>query len=328
MAKNIEAATTRAILIPGMLCEAYATKCELGIPFLDDVLIGILPTDLVLIGAASGKGKTALCIEIAKSNAIRGRKVMLFALEAEENEVEMRLLYQIESGLYFKNHLNRVNPGMRMDYRPWRLGMLDVALAPIREEAREIFNKRYGTLTTVYRTEQFSIADLEETLEFAKGTQDLVVIDHFSYISGNSLFGSKAPQNVLESEMITKIRNLNLYHRVPFVMAVHIRKERKTTIPEQEDIMGSSDIYKNATIIAMLTPRPNGYRAKDQIQETLVTVPKTRTGGMGNLCGILYYSLPHQGYGPKFELGRVNFMGTDCDELDEKEWPEWLKRKP
>lgn len=322
---NIKGAVERSHLIPAILCEAYLTKCELGIPFLDEVLIGVLPTDLVLIGAASGKGKTALCIEIAKSNAIRGRKVLLFALEAEENEVEMRLLYQIESGLYFKNGLNR--SGHRMDYRPWRLGMLDVVLAPIKDEARSIFNERYHSLTTVYRDEKFTIFDLEATLERAKGTQDIVVIDHFSYISSGLIGGNKGPKNDQETEMITKIRNMNLHYKIPFVMAVHIRKDRKSTIPEQEDIMGSSDIYKNATIITMITPRPNGYRAKEQIQDTLVTIPKTRTGGMGNLCGILYYSLPHQNYSPKFELGRVNFMGNDCEELKPEEWPEWLKRK-
>jgi len=321
---NIELATARLNLVPGILAEAYLTKCQIGLPFLDEALIGILPTDLMLIGAASGKGKTALCVEIAKYNASIGRRVLLFALEAEENEVEMRLLFQIESGLYFKNKLHQT--GSRMDYRSWRLGMLDIVLAPIKQEAREIFEKRYRTLTTVYRHERFSLGDLEQTLDFAKGTQDLVIIDHFSYISGNNLF-SKASQNQVESDMIVKIRDLNLYHKIPFVMAVHIRKERKSVIPEQEDIMGSSDIYKNATIIAMVTPKPNGYRSKEQIQETLITLPKTRTGGLGNLCGILYYSLPHQGYSTKFEVGRVNFKGDDCEQLNEEEWPEWLKRR-
>lgn len=322
---DIRDATARVHEVQCQLTQAYLSQCQLGIPFLDDVLISILPTDLVLVGASSGKGKTALSIEIAKSNAMKKKKVLLFALEAEKNEVEMRLLYQIESGLYFKGDLHKF--GARMDYRPWRLGMLDNVLEPVKARAMEIFQDRYKTLTTVYRDEQFSIDDLEHTLRLAEGNQDLVVIDHFSYISSGYLGLGKKSSQQLETDMITRIRNLNLFHKVPFVMAVHVRKERKSVIPTQEDIMGSSDIYKNATVIAMLTPRPQGYNAKEQVQETIVTVPKTRTGGIGDLCGILYFKIPYQGYSPKFSVGRVDFKGDNCQELEKDEWPEWLKQK-
>ena len=52
--------------------------------FLNDTLGGIMKSELVVIGADSGCGKTELANHIAFHNAERGKNVYLFSLEGDK----------------------------------------------------------------------------------------------------------------------------------------------------------------------------------------------------------------------------------------------------
>jgi hypothetical protein len=318
---NIKRSTERAIEVPLQLLDAYARHMPLGLPFCDEFLTGILPTDLVLIGAKSGKGKTQACLEIAKNASMRGKRVAFFALEAEENEIEQRLLYQLETRLFTKKYGGA--RGLKLNFRAWRLGYLDIELAEVKLEAQKIYQERYGTLITIYRDANFSSRHLAEALlQLGSANVDLVIIDHFHYMD------LEPGINVAEAQaaLIKQIRDINLFRQVPFVVAVHVRKDLQGLVPEQEEIMGSSDIYKNATVIVMLAPRPNGYDPKDQVQDTLISLRKTRTGGTGDVVGILHYSIPMQDYSMKFKVGLIPHKAEVVTELPEERWPEWAKK--
>lgn len=314
---DIKPSPARVPDIDQLIIEAEHSHLRLGVPYLDDALVGLLPNDLCLIGAKTGRGKTQLCLEIAKANAIAKKRVLFIALEAERNEIEMRLLFQIMSGLYYKD-VNR-NRKLIVNYRNWRLGKLATHLLKYELEAHEIFEHHYKTLSTVYRHQAFSIEHLTHVLEETKHSADIVILDHLHYLDVEI----GRDQHQVTSILMKKIRDLNLYFNKPFVVAAHLRKDIEGMLPATEDFMGSSDIGKNATVTVMIAPHAAGYDPKEQIAQTLISIPKSRTGGMGNLCGVLNYSIRHQAYLTKYQLASVLPLSNKLDFIKEEDYPDW-----
>ena len=98
--------------------ELWGRILKFGVSYLDDALLGILPNDLVLIGAPSGAGKTQLCVNIANANLAEGKRVHVFALEAEQDEWERRIKYQMLCQAYYSDQ-NRQRLNSRMTFQGW-----------------------------------------------------------------------------------------------------------------------------------------------------------------------------------------------------------------
>ena len=320
-ASDIKFAVNRADLIADKQFIANSSRITFGNEFLNDALYGLLPNDLCLIGAKSGKGKSAFAINVAASNAKRKKNVLLVALEAEEAEVEMRLMYQIEAGLFFKD--TERSP-VDMSYRNWRFGLVKGALKKYSDEAQFQFKDQFQSLCTVYRNKSFGLRELENILERAKDWADIVILDHLHYFD---MQVRGADKYQAESELIKRIRDLNLFYNKPFFVVAHLRKDIQGMVPGLEDFMGSSDIGKNATTCVMITPDYEGYDAKNAIQKTIFSVPKSRTGGFGNICGVLDYSIRHQCYLLGYRLGRASAKNDKVALLDEGDYPSWAIKR-
>lgn len=63
-----------------------------GYPDLDDLLGGLRPGELVVVGARPSVGKTALCLNLAVNVATAKEPVLFFSLEMPESEIGGRLL--------------------------------------------------------------------------------------------------------------------------------------------------------------------------------------------------------------------------------------------
>lgn len=304
------------------LKEALTADLKLGIPFIDEYLLGILPKDFVLIGAKSGKGKTQFLLEIAKYNAMSGKKVAFIALEAEKDEIEMRLKYQLLSNLYF-NDEDRDRTA-RIDYRAWRLGRCKT-LEKYENRCWEMFRARYSTLITVYRASSYTIDDFErQMVDLARFNPSMIILDHLHYFD---IKEGVSNENSYVGRIVKKIRELIETYKIPVIAAAHVRKDIHSLIPEMEDYMGTSDLYKVPTVEIMFAPKPDSYDAKNAVAPTLITVVKSRTGGMGGMCAEMYFSLKHQSYSPLWKLGRVYSRGEKFELLNEEDYPEWAKNK-
>lgn len=301
------------------LSEAFTRRMTLGMSFLDDALYGILPTDLILIGAKTGVGKTQICTQIAAAAALEGKKVVLLALEAEPREIEMRLLYTLEMQMYFADKERA--PSEQIHYRFWRFGQMDLILQRYREKAIKLFREKYKNLITVYRKESFSVMHLYDVIDAAREEGvELIVLDHFSYLDIEDSKDMWQDQR----KLIKQIRTLNVHSEIPFVVACHVRKDIDKLLPNIDDFEGTGHIGKNCTIAVMLQPAPNGYNPTTKVSETLCSIPKMRTGGMGNLIGVLQYSLRYQCYSPLYSLARV--VGKSIENLPLEEYPDWAKK--
>jgi len=281
----------REIIIDEVLDAARTNLTEFGNPFLDDALLGILPNDLCVIGGLPGYGKSQFAASIAAYNAsVKKKNVVFIALEAEPNEVEMRLRYSIEAHLYFKDQ-NR-NRALTVNYRKWRLGLLQNDFKKYKEEAISIFIQRYSSLHTVYRTEQYGIKDFERNLDEAKEFGDLFIADHLHFFD----LESGKNENSEVGAIMKKIRSLNLFYNKPFIVLAHLRKNEQVMVPSLQDFHGTSDIGKIATVAVMLSR--------------------------------LDYSIQHQGYLPNYSLAKVlRFKDKEkLEPLNEEEIPGWAER--
>ena len=76
-----------------------------GIRELDEATTGIRPGELWVIGALTGRGKTALATQIACANASAGTSVAMFSLEMSKDELGCRLLSNTStvSASYIRN---------------------------------------------------------------------------------------------------------------------------------------------------------------------------------------------------------------------------------
>lgn len=313
---------TKLNLVSGKLEEALTSSTSFGQVFLDKALTGFLNTDLVLLGARSGKGKTQALLDSAAFNAASGKKVLFIALEAEEAEMEMRLLYKLEVNLYFKaiaNNKAYKRAPVDVNYRNWRLGLLKEFFEEFHDEAVRIFVDRYFNITTHYKKHSFSFDDLALLIDESSWA-DVIYIDHLHYFD---LLGAK-PETQETGQLIKKIRQLNLQKSKPVVMAAHVRKSERL-VPDLDDFMGTSDIHKNATVCVMMAPDYSTYDAQTAVVKTYFSVPKARTGSLGNLVGVCYYSTKHAGYLPKFDLGLLNFKGDKVEPLEKDKYPEWAR---
>lgn len=129
-----------------------------GVTALDEMTGGILPTEIVALGAPSGVGKTAFCCNMAIANISAGKKVHIFALEASEFEIERRMKYPLIADLYFRSE---IKPKLKLDFnfRNWALGLLFDDMQEIENQAAEFFEKAYRDIFIFYKDQDFGSAE-------------------------------------------------------------------------------------------------------------------------------------------------------------------------
>lgn len=218
-----------------------------GISYLDRMLHGILPDDLVLIGAPSGVGKSELVNEIAFKAAHSGHKAVVFALEAHEGEFELRAKFKMYTKLIHQHQ----GPLALRDYTflDFKLGLMKKTIEPYREVV-EAAIKHTENLTVFYRDKNFGIREFKQRFSGLEGKADLVVIDHLHYFDTQS-----DNENKEFSEIIKEIRNLNQILGIPVVVVGHLRKtdrRDKPLISGLDEFHGTSNIPKVATTIITL----------------------------------------------------------------------------
>ncbi len=295
-----------------------------GIDFLDDCLGGILRSDVCVLTAESGAGKSEVVTHIAYHNAVLGKNVYLFALEAERDEISMRLGFK---ALAQKFYQTRVVPGgEKPNYLEWILGRQDHLLGKFEDEVLGEFQS-VTKLQVAYRGESFNIGDFEKYLMGIKSNADLIILDHLHFLDFDDENENRAYKNILK-----KIRELAILYDVPILLVAHLRKRDKrfpSIVPDMEDIFGSSDIFKIATRTVAIAPAwdivfssSSGFRIG-----TYMKAGKIRQdGSRRRYCGLTTFDVSENKYEPGYRIGTISFDGTEWAECKNDERPFWAKR--
>ncbi len=296
-----------------------------GVPFLDTVLLGMRKSDLLLIGGRSGGGKTELATQIAKVNAMHGKRVYYFALEAEDREIERRIMYRIIANLFYRDP---DRPKIELSYRDWLYGLLDAPLAPYELAAQETIELKYKTLFTIYRKREFMVSHFERYMLAIKDKADLVIIDHLDYFD----YDEHTEENRAKKRTVKGIRDLALLTKIPVVLIAHIRKKDKMTkaiMPDLEDFMGSSDVYKISTMSVLLAPYKSESGGNPKSWPTLMRVAKFRVeGSVERYVGKVYFDIEKNEYEQGYSLGFFkDGMETFEPIADLSKTPRWARKK-
>jgi len=309
--------------VPKALEEIFSRNLwalDFGISFLDKCFTSISRSDLILIGAPSGAGKSELVTHIATSNAEKGKRVCFFALEAEKTEIETRIIYKKAADLYFKDH-NR--PKLNMSYENFYWNKLGEKFFPYVEESRKHCVKDLATLSTVYRgSENFDVKTLEDNINFIKHETDLIIIDHLHYfdIEGKN-------ENYEVTQIVKKIRDLSLLNGVPIILVAQFKKsdrKKEFIIPSLDDFHGTSNTVKMCTKAIIIAPdlEPQNFSVK-KFGSYMQAAKYRVNGSKMRYVAKVSFDIETNRYDDSFVLGVLKKGGTEFYPLDKHDYPDW-----
>ena len=298
-----------------------AQTIPFDITFLDDALIGMMPIDLLLIGARTGRGKTALLSQLALNQGAKMRRVLFFALEADRYEIERRILYRKMSQLFFANYQGSSFRFPR--YREWLAGVSHGELDSIEEQAYEELKYPLAEIDFLYSTERMRVSKFVELCEHLRDQYDCIIVDHFHYFifEGNDVDGVK--------RAIGQIRDLHLETGKPIILAAQLRKTTgaaSKALPDIDDFHGHSDLAKIATLTLLLSPAPQDVVGHGSLFPTWFHCGKSRTASETlPYVGLLTWDAVRNNYSKRYFVGK--YSQFDQPELisAQSELPDWAK---
>lgn len=292
---------------------------KFGVSFIDDSLLGILPDDLILVGAPSGVGKTQFCVNLALANVADEKRVHFFALEASDNEVERRLKWQVIAQNFYGDP-NRPRIGKPLMFDEWEVGMYGDLLDQYETWAEDFCAKAFANLHTFYKTENFDVNKLIEYVNYVSDDTDLIIVDHVHYFDWEDRDDNRAIKEIARTA-----RSLNKDHEKPIVLVSHLRKRDKKNeelAPGLDEFHGSSDLTKIATKVISLAP---GGAAPDGGFYTYMRTAKNRhNGSSSRYLAQIVFNEKEGGYGRQYKLGWAN--AQKFGEIAPDQLPHWVGR--
>lgn len=290
--------------------------------YLDDYFRALSVHDLVLVGAASGLGKSELAIKIAMGAAAGERRVHYFALEAEPDEIERRAKF---SRLVELAKARGIPGADEIDFADWMLGRCEDVCGPLNAEVDAKLAADLETMHTLYRGRAFTATTLARRVLEAALDTDLFVIDHLHYIDDDH----DSDENRATTDLIKTIRDLGLRVGRPFILVAHLRKrtgdERsQSLVPRLDDFHGSSNLGKVVTH-AVVMERASGIESPAwYLSPTFIVARKDRRSGASPLVALMFYNVLTRSFADSYTLGRVH--GKTWKELLPHQVPRWAKR--
>ena len=247
-----------------------ATGVKTGFPGLDNLVLGLQPGQMVVVGARPGVGKTSLALNLAVNAAKGGASVAFFSMEMSSMEVAQRLL-----AAEAKVPLQHIRSGRVRD-EDWQF---------IVEAASELsgydimVDDTPGTTVTEVRAKARRMLKGKE-----KG---VIILDYLQLLS--TPMGSRYDNRATEvGEMSRGIKIMAKDLGVPVIALSQLNRavtDRKGKRPELSDLRESGSIEQDADIVVLLDRSMTDEEAeRDDRPDKDVTdfiVAKNRSGPLG-----------------------------------------------
>lgn len=298
-----------------------ARQIPFSIRFLKDAFISIMPNDLILIGAKTGAGKTQIGTALALDAAKHCTSVHYFALEADKEEIEDRLVYSELATIFFKEKWNVRFPWVQMRYSTFHSANLPKELAPLEKQAFTNVKNKTSGLNTIYKDKFYTVDDFVRDFQGVKDESRLVIIDHLHFFD----LGKNEKEYEGLRRAIKTIRAAAMDHDVPIILLAQLRKgeSKSAGLPSIDDFHGHSDIVRTATSVLLLSRAPQTERSK---VPTYVQIAKARhAGDTVGYAGVLNYDLETGSYEREYQIARVSGSGEPKILGAKGEMPLWAK---
>jgi replicative DNA helicase len=223
----------------------YGGHVRTGLSDLDMLLGGLNPSDLVIVAARTGVGKTALMLNFARNAAVgQGAKVAVFSLEMAGEQLAQRLLAA----------------EARVDSARLRLGMNNEI-----EESRIMHGHGILSQADIYVDDSagLQIPELRaKTMRLKRDHGlDLIIVDYLQLVNGG-----RSDNRVQEISYITRsLKELARELEVPVVAGSQLSRapeQRQPHIPMLSDLRESGSIEQDADVVLFIY-REEMYTRRD-----------------------------------------------------------------
>jgi len=224
----------------------FGGNVRTGLSQLDLLLGGLNSSDLIIVAARTGVGKTSLMLNFARNAAVgQHKKVAVFSLEMAGEQMAQRLLAA----------------EARVDSARLRLGLNSEV-----EESRIVHAHGILSQADIYVDDSaaLQIPELRAKAVRLKRDQglDLVVVDYLQLVHGN-----RSDNRVQEVSFITRsLKELARELDVPIVAGSQLSRapeQRQPHIPMLSDLRESGSIEQDSDVVLFIY-REDVYRTREQ----------------------------------------------------------------
>lgn len=247
---------------------AHVTGIATHYERLDYLTAGLQPSDLIILAARPGMGKTALALNIALNVVTRDHKpVAIFSLEMSKQQLAQRLLC-CQAGI----DGNRLRTGFlaEADWPRLTRAMNELTEAPL----------------YIDDTPSLSVLEMRSKARRLKKNYglDLIIIDYIQLIRGSS----RIENRTLElSEISRNLKGLAKELHVPILCLSQLSRKVEDRVdkrPLLSDLRESGAIEQDADMVVFIY-RPSYYKKKDEDQPVdntaEIIIAKQRNGPQG-----------------------------------------------
>lgn len=292
-----------------------------GVPYLDRELVGISKSDLVIIGARSGSGKSSLAKIIYESND--KKKTALFSLENYNGDVEMAMLRKeyniIADSVHDARHW-QMGYGIKVDERA-----LQMAVANVQKRLEGAFI--FGRTPPEGEKQGWTVESLAEKIIWcATRGIELIIVDHLDYLDRDN---PNESDNEHITELMKAIRTAQ-EAGAAVVAFSHLRKPvgrvDDLIVPNENEFIGSSNKIKQATQVIMFAPANDGDATNGY--GTWCCIRKNRNGGIKNQVAKMFFVPRTETYLDKYQVYTINYAGTKISPVPIEEYNMEVAIKP
>ncbi len=250
--------------------KAAVTGLETGFVDLDRMTAGLHPSDLIIIAARPGLGKTSLCLNIAEHAAIRMHKTVgIFSLEMSKEQLVKRLLCS-EARI----DAHRINTGY-LSKEDWaKLSQTSGDLS----EAKIFIDDTAGITVPEVRSKSRRLM-LERGL-------DLIIVDYLQLMSGSNQRYENRTQEISQISRglkgIAKELNLPLIAVSQLSRAVESRHGDQRR-PQLSDLRESGSIEQDADIVLFIYREDMINPTEENSGLAELIIGKQRNGPTGSI---------------------------------------------
>lgn len=295
-------------------------RCDFGIQFLDDALLGLRAGETTLIGARSGSGKTELATRILQTQEeAKARPVLYFALDHEKGEIENRILWK-KLSQEIKRTVGHPLHGKYLRYTEWLNGAYTESLGDMQRNLRLRYSYLNSTSESqiVYSKNNYTAQGICKIIEETARYYGLIIIDHFHALvfNGDRMQAQRDAMKLI-CECAEKTNK-------PILIMGQFRKRAATNkcpIPDFEEFSGPADLYYLPQNIIVLAANTEESAA---MGETFFHITKSRLASDAKpFVGVHHFDTETKGYSKDYSVRRFVSHGMPIKIDRPLDLPKW-----
>ncbi len=250
--------------------KAHVTGLESGFSDLDRMTAGLHPSDLIIVAARPGLGKTSLCLNIAAHVAIRKNKTVgIFSLEMSKEQLVKRFLCS-EARI----DAQRVNTGF-LNKEDW----IKLSRASGELSETKIFIDDTASVTVSELRTKARRLSLEHGL-------DLIVVDYLQLMSGSTQRYENRTQEI--SQISRGLKGIAKELSIPVIAVSQLSRAVESRTgehrkPQLSDLRESGSIEQDADIVMFIYREEMSNPTEENLGRAELIIGKQRNGPTGTV---------------------------------------------